>query len=162
MQGCQIFLGTTYQNGKNTPNDHKMHQTAVKCTNKTLQNLPKMFWVWCKKARDFKVKTVLFLNYKGSFSSTLQLHEFSDPKFRPLSSSSLLETKETRSNSKLRWQNLREKIFFTSDQNHQERENFPVQKSLGATPSNQNGAYSKFRWQDFTILIQEKGQRNPV
>jgi hypothetical protein len=25
-QGCQIFLGTTYQNGKNVPKNHKIHQ----------------------------------------------------------------------------------------------------------------------------------------
>jgi hypothetical protein len=24
--GCQIFLGTTYQNGKNVPKDHKIYQ----------------------------------------------------------------------------------------------------------------------------------------
>jgi hypothetical protein len=56
---CQIFLGTTYQNGeKYIPNNHKMYQTAlnlpigskiyqmvIKYANifhyKTLQNLPK-------------------------------------------------------------------------------------------------------------------------
>jgi hypothetical protein len=32
VQGCQIYLGTTYQNGKNIPNDHKMYQMAVKYT----------------------------------------------------------------------------------------------------------------------------------
>jgi hypothetical protein len=31
-QGCQIFLGTIYQNGKNLPNDHNMHKIAVKYT----------------------------------------------------------------------------------------------------------------------------------
>jgi hypothetical protein len=60
-QGCQIFLATTYQNGKNIPNDHKMYPTptfgskidkmAIKNTNifyyKTFQNLPKLwFLVW--------------------------------------------------------------------------------------------------------------------
>jgi hypothetical protein len=57
-QGCQIFLGTTYQNGKkyqlinnvykwpqNIPNGSKIYQMAIKYTNichsKTLQNLPK-------------------------------------------------------------------------------------------------------------------------
>jgi hypothetical protein len=25
-QGCQIFLGSKYQNGKNLPNDHKIYQ----------------------------------------------------------------------------------------------------------------------------------------
>jgi hypothetical protein len=30
-QGCQSHLGTTYQNGeKYMPNDHRMHQTAIK------------------------------------------------------------------------------------------------------------------------------------
>jgi hypothetical protein len=28
-QGCQIFLGTTYQNGKNTPNSLKIGQMAI-------------------------------------------------------------------------------------------------------------------------------------
>jgi hypothetical protein len=28
-QGCQIFLGTAYPNGKNIPNDHKIYQTAI-------------------------------------------------------------------------------------------------------------------------------------
>jgi hypothetical protein len=29
-QGCQIFIGTTYQNGKNIPNNHQVHHRAVK------------------------------------------------------------------------------------------------------------------------------------
>jgi hypothetical protein len=29
-QGCQIFLGKTYQNGKNLPNDHKIYQMTTK------------------------------------------------------------------------------------------------------------------------------------
>jgi hypothetical protein len=31
-QGCQIFLATTYQNGKNVPNNQKMYQITRKCT----------------------------------------------------------------------------------------------------------------------------------
>jgi hypothetical protein len=31
-QGCQIFLGTPYQNGKNIPNEHKIYQLAIKYT----------------------------------------------------------------------------------------------------------------------------------
>jgi hypothetical protein len=63
-QDCQIFLGTTYQNGKkyaklppNIPNGHNIYQMAlnrthfIKYTNifhcKTLKNLPKLgFLVW--------------------------------------------------------------------------------------------------------------------
>jgi hypothetical protein len=30
QQGCQIFLGTTYQNGKNVLNNHKIFKTATK------------------------------------------------------------------------------------------------------------------------------------
>jgi hypothetical protein len=36
VQGCQSFLGATYQNGKkcqmtiNIPNDHKIYQTTIK------------------------------------------------------------------------------------------------------------------------------------
>jgi hypothetical protein len=29
-QGCQIFLGTANQNGKNVPNNHKIYQMATK------------------------------------------------------------------------------------------------------------------------------------
>jgi hypothetical protein len=29
-QGCQIVLGTTYQNGKNLTNYHKLHQWDIK------------------------------------------------------------------------------------------------------------------------------------
>jgi hypothetical protein len=35
-----MFLGTTYQNGKNIPNDHKKYQMAIKC-NKN-ENVPKI------------------------------------------------------------------------------------------------------------------------
>jgi hypothetical protein len=30
VQGCQIFLDTTYQSGKNIPNGHKVYQMAMK------------------------------------------------------------------------------------------------------------------------------------
>jgi hypothetical protein len=63
VQGCQIFLGTKYQNGEkytklhttkctlSIPNGCKIHQMCVKYTNalhcKTLQKLPKFgFLVW--------------------------------------------------------------------------------------------------------------------
>jgi hypothetical protein len=29
VQGCQIFLGKTYQNGKNVPNAHNIYQLAL-------------------------------------------------------------------------------------------------------------------------------------
>jgi hypothetical protein len=32
-QGCQIFLGTTHQNGGNVPNDHSISQTVVNILN---------------------------------------------------------------------------------------------------------------------------------
>jgi hypothetical protein len=32
-QDCQISLGTTYQNGKKLPNDHKMYQMTINITN---------------------------------------------------------------------------------------------------------------------------------
>jgi hypothetical protein len=38
-QGCQMFLATTYQNGKNIPNDQKMNQMAIKYT-KWPKNIP--------------------------------------------------------------------------------------------------------------------------
>jgi hypothetical protein len=31
-QGCQIFLGTTYPNGKNIPNNHKIYPMATNYT----------------------------------------------------------------------------------------------------------------------------------
>jgi hypothetical protein len=33
LQGCQIFLGTKYQNKKNIPNDYKIYQIATKIPN---------------------------------------------------------------------------------------------------------------------------------
>jgi hypothetical protein len=39
VQGCQIFLGTTYQNVKNIPNNHKIFKMATKYT-KWPQNIP--------------------------------------------------------------------------------------------------------------------------
>jgi hypothetical protein len=30
-QGCQIFLGTKYQNGKKLPNYHELYQMSIKC-----------------------------------------------------------------------------------------------------------------------------------
>jgi hypothetical protein len=55
-EGCQIYLGTIYQNGENIPNGHKIYQSAIRPENgpnghkiyqylpsqKTLQNLPKL------------------------------------------------------------------------------------------------------------------------
>jgi hypothetical protein len=32
FQGCQIFLGKTYQNGENRPNGHKLLHMAIKYT----------------------------------------------------------------------------------------------------------------------------------
>jgi hypothetical protein len=61
-QGCQIYIGTAYQNRKSVPNHHKIYQMAViipndhnifqttsECTyifhSKSLQNVPKLvFW----------------------------------------------------------------------------------------------------------------------
>jgi hypothetical protein len=39
LQGCQIFLGTTYQTGKKLPNDHEIYQIATKYA-KWPQNIP--------------------------------------------------------------------------------------------------------------------------
>jgi hypothetical protein len=39
FQGCQIFLGTTYQNGKNIPKNHKIYQMATEYI-KWPQNIP--------------------------------------------------------------------------------------------------------------------------
>jgi hypothetical protein len=44
LQGCQIFLGTTYRHSKNKPNNKKIYQIPVKYTNifhsKALKNWP--------------------------------------------------------------------------------------------------------------------------
>jgi hypothetical protein len=34
-QGCQIFIATAYQNGKNIPNNQKIYQMAIKYTKMT-------------------------------------------------------------------------------------------------------------------------------
>jgi hypothetical protein len=39
-QGCQIFLGTTYQNGENIPNYYKIHQMSIRWVLLILQILP--------------------------------------------------------------------------------------------------------------------------
>jgi hypothetical protein len=61
-QGCQIFLGTTYQNGKkstkclqNLPNGHKLYQNVVKYTKPfyIFEGLPKYYqfgFLVCKYA----------------------------------------------------------------------------------------------------------------
>jgi hypothetical protein len=49
IQGCQIFRGTTYQNGENLPNDHKIYQMVVKYS-KWPQNIPTLSF-----ARSFKI-----------------------------------------------------------------------------------------------------------
>jgi hypothetical protein len=38
-QGCQIFLGTLYQNRKNVPNEYNMYQMAIKYP-KCLYSIP--------------------------------------------------------------------------------------------------------------------------
>jgi hypothetical protein len=49
VQGCQIFQRTTYQNGKNIPNDHKIYQMDIQYSNmfhfKALQNIPKLVFL---------------------------------------------------------------------------------------------------------------------
>jgi hypothetical protein len=42
---CQIFVGKTYQNGKNIPNHHKIYQKATKYS-KCPQNIP-TFCILC-------------------------------------------------------------------------------------------------------------------
>jgi hypothetical protein len=46
LQGCQIFLGITYQNGKNIPNYHKIYQMPIKYTiaSSSKINPNKNFW----------------------------------------------------------------------------------------------------------------------
>jgi hypothetical protein len=39
-QGCQIFVATTYQNGKNIPNIQKIYQIAIKYVYQTAVNIP--------------------------------------------------------------------------------------------------------------------------
>jgi hypothetical protein len=39
MKSCQIYLGTTYQNGKNIPSIHKIYPMAVKQAKRT-QTIP--------------------------------------------------------------------------------------------------------------------------
>jgi hypothetical protein len=44
-QGCQIFLGTKYQNGKNITNCHELHQMSIKY-NKRPQNGPSVHKIY--------------------------------------------------------------------------------------------------------------------
>jgi hypothetical protein len=44
-QGCQIILGTKYQNGKNIPNYHKLYQMSMKY-NKRPQNGPSVHEIY--------------------------------------------------------------------------------------------------------------------
>jgi hypothetical protein len=80
-QGCQIFLGATYQNGKNVPkwpqnipNGCKIDEMSIKFTNifycKTLQNLPKLeFLVWKYTIWQprFRIHPVIFSPSSESF-----------------------------------------------------------------------------------------------
>jgi hypothetical protein len=47
-QGCQIFLGATYQNGKNIPKDHKMYQMDIQYT------------IWQKSRQNDHKNTIVF------------------------------------------------------------------------------------------------------
>jgi hypothetical protein len=47
IQGCQIFLGITYQNKKNVPNNRKIYQKATKCTN--ILNCKTQIGIFCLK-----------------------------------------------------------------------------------------------------------------
>jgi hypothetical protein len=62
MQGCQIFLGTTYQNWKNVPNDLKLYQTALNYTTLPYKNL-KQFEKYTKKLNDKALKNVPKLEF---------------------------------------------------------------------------------------------------
>jgi hypothetical protein len=102
LQGCQIFLGKTYQNGKKYTNGHKLHkiyQMAIKYTNNihcnTLQNLPKLgFLVWkysiwqswraFDRLTDFSKQVSLRLNFltqriKAETFKSLNVAFCSDP-----------------------------------------------------------------------------------
>jgi hypothetical protein len=75
LKVCQIFLGTTYQNGGNVPNDHKMYQKATKYTkwsrklmkytksfhSKAFQNIPKFGAVFFKYTISHKSTSITFL-----------------------------------------------------------------------------------------------------
>jgi hypothetical protein len=58
QQGCQIFLGATYQDGENIPKDRKIYQLAVKYT-KWPQNVPNGH-----KMYQMAVKYTIILNRK--------------------------------------------------------------------------------------------------
>jgi hypothetical protein len=44
-RGCQIFLGTKYQNGKNIPNYHKLYQMSIKYNKR--QQITNNKWTKC-------------------------------------------------------------------------------------------------------------------
>jgi hypothetical protein len=82
-QGCQIFLGATYQNGKkhtkgpeNIPKDGKIYQTAIKYTKifngKSLQSLPKLgFLVWKHAIWQPCSASVQWCKYRSEFFAIL-------------------------------------------------------------------------------------------
>jgi hypothetical protein len=45
-QGCQIFLGTTYQDGKNIPNNHKIYKMAINIPTSSIARPSKMYPNW--------------------------------------------------------------------------------------------------------------------
>jgi hypothetical protein len=91
-QGCQIFLGTEYQNGEKIQNYHDLYQMSIKynkrpqngprvhkCTNifycKTLQNLPKFVFLVRKQTiwQPCHNPPFFFLLSRSNFLSALTI-----------------------------------------------------------------------------------------
>jgi hypothetical protein len=167
MQGCQIFLGTTYQNGKNTPKwpqnlpiCRKIYQMAIKCTNKTIQNLPKMwFRVWF--LATLKIWRQAILRSKRFYFWITRVHfrvhySYMNFRIKIFGHSRPLRCSRQKKFDRIHFADkIREKIFFPSDQNHQERENFlGSSKKPGCPPlQTRTGPTANFHWQDLTILM---------
>jgi hypothetical protein len=61
-QGCQVFLGTTYQHVKNIPNDHKIYtkwpQNVYQMTTKFIPNDHKMYTKWPQNIYQITTKCI--------------------------------------------------------------------------------------------------------
>jgi hypothetical protein len=67
-QGCQIFLGTNYQNGKNIPNNHELYRMTIKYNKRPsvhqiyhhlpLQDPPKFTQIWILGLKTNRLATL--------------------------------------------------------------------------------------------------------
>jgi hypothetical protein len=83
-QGCQIFLGTKYQNGEKYPNDHKICQMAIKYF-QWPKNRPNGHKIYQDLSLQDSAKFTQIGNFglKTNHLATLLVGTFSDKNFAP-------------------------------------------------------------------------------